>query len=91
MGLTDIFNDTVAVFTPMADAPMLFSSQINHAARVVIDEEGCITVGFTVIKAPGAMMPPELNEINFVLDRPFLFIVSSRDNLPLFAGVVNEP
>lgn len=92
MGVTDIFDYTVSDFTPMTDTPMLYVSQISHAARIAIDEEGCIAAAFAVINMePGAMPPPDLDEIDFVLDRPFLFIVSSRDNLPLFAGVVNEP
>ena len=91
MGVTDIFDHTVSDFTPMTDTPMLYVNQINHAARVSIDEEGCRAAAFAVISVPGAGPPPELNEIDFVLDRPFLFVVSSRDNLPLFAGVVNHP
>lgn len=91
MGVTDIFDHTVSDFTPMTDTPMLYVNQINHAARVSIDEEGCRAAAFTVISVPGAGPPPELDEIDFVLDRPFLFMVSSRDNLPLFAGVVNHP
>ena len=92
MGVTDIFDYTVSDFTPMTDTPMLYVNQISHAARVTIDEKGCTAAAFTVINMePGAMPPPELDEIDFILDRPFLFIVSSRDHLPLFAGVVNEP
>ena len=91
MGVTDVFDYTVSDFTSMTDTPMLYVSQINHAARVSIDEEGCTAAAFTVMVMPEAFMPPELDEVDFVLDRPFLFVVSSRDNLPLFAGVVNEP
>jgi len=91
MGITDIFDSRISDFTPMTDTPMLYVDQINHAARVSVDEEGCIAAAFTVISVPGTGLPPELEELNFVLNRPFLFIVSSRDNLPLFAGVVNNP
>lgn len=91
MGVTDIFDYTISDFTPMTDTPMLYVSQINHAARVAIDEKGCVGAAFTVINVEAGGMPTEFDEIDFVLDRPFLFIVSSRDNLPLFAGVVNEP
>lgn len=91
MGITDIFDYTVSDFTSITDTPMLYVDQINHAARVLIDEDGVKGAAFTVIDAPGAGMPEDREEIEFNLDRPFLFIVSSRDNLPLFAGVVNEP
>ena len=29
--------------------------------------------------------------MDFVLDRPFAFVIESQDGLPLFAGIVNEP
>ena len=91
LGVTDIFNSEISDFTPMTETPNLYLGQINHAARVAIDEEGCIAAAFTVIATYGTGMPADLKEIDFTLDRPFLFVVSSRDNLPLFAGVVNEP
>ena len=91
LGVTDIFDSEISNFTPMTNTSALYVSQINHAARVAVDEEGCVAAAFTVIETNKGGIPDELQEIDFVLDRPFLFIVSSRDNLPLFAGVVNEP
>ena len=38
----------------------------------------------------GAAVPPE-EEIDFVLDRPFVFVITGEDGLPLFIGVVNQP
>ena len=36
--------------------------------------------------------PAEKHEIiDFIVDRPFVFVVTNRYDLPLFAGVVNEP
>ena len=91
LGVTDIFDSEISDFSPMTDTPYLRVSEINHAARVAIDEKGCVAAAFTVMGAAGDGMPVELKEIDFILDRPFLFIVSSRDNLPLFSGIVNEP
>ena len=91
LGVTDIFDYSISDFTPVTDTPELYVSQINHAARVAIDEEGCVAAAFTVSTMSGDAMPPELEIIDFVLDRPFLFVVSSRDDLPLFAGTVLEP
>ena len=61
----------------------------NHAARVVIDEEGCTAAAFTVV-APGGSAAPE-DEVDFVLDRPFLFCITGDSGLPLFVGIVNNP
>lgn len=91
LGVTDVFNSEISDFSPMTDTPYLKVNQINHAARVAIDEEGCVAAAFTVMDNVSDGMPVELKEIDFILDRPFLFIVSSRDNLPLFSGIVNEP
>ncbi len=92
MGITDVFNPTVSDFSPITSQPELFVNKIDHAARVVIDEEGCVAAAFTVTYAyaGSAFTPPE-KEIHFVLDRPFLFVISSRDHLPLFVSTVAEP
>lgn len=90
LGVTDIFGSD-ADFTPiMPQGDGAFIGQINHAARVGIDEKGVTAAAFTVIDYCGAGMPPE-EEMDFVLDRPFLFLIESQDGLPLFAGIVNQP
>ena len=92
LGVTDVFNYKVSDFTPITDEPELFVGEIDHAARVKIDEEGCEGAAYTVVMvAPGASPSPEVEKIDFILDRPFIFVVSSQDDLPLFAGIVNEP
>ena len=91
LGITDVFQSGVADFSPiLPEDDGGFVSSVNHAARVMIDEEGVTAAAFTVILRCGAAMPPE-EEMDFTLDRPFLFCVESADGLPLFAGIVNEP
>lgn len=91
LGVTDVFDDTISDFTPMTeDTDAIYLSQAKHDARVTIDEEGCTAVAYTVLAADGAGMPPE-EEVDFVLDRPFLFAITGYDGLPLFVGVVNRP
>ncbi len=91
LGITDVFDPSLSDFTPMtaeAGVPIAVS-QISHAARVVIDEEGCTAAAFTLIPATGAAAPPD-EEVDFVLDRPFLFCITGESSLPLFVGVVNR-
>ena len=92
-GITDIFNSKTANFSPLTDTAGLYVGRVNHAARVTVDEEGCLAAAFTVIEAPyGTANPPKQPpEMDFTLDRPFMFVISSRDNLPLFVGNVCEP
>ncbi len=87
MGVTDISSPESANFSGITDEA-IYVNMIDHAARVTIDEEGVTAVAFTIIGAPGAGMPPA-EEVDFVLNRPFLFMITSPDGLPLFTGIVN--
>ena len=90
LGVTDVFDPGLANFTPMlGEGVDAYVNQANHAARVRVDEEGCEGAAFTVIMAAeGAPAPGE--EIDFVLDRPFLFAVTSQTGQLLFVGIVNQ-
>ena len=91
LGVTDVFDIEAADFSPMtSDVAEIFLSKADHAARVTIDEEGVTAAAYTVMMAAGAAAPPK-NEMDFVLDRPFLFAITGADGLPLFVGVVNQP
>lgn len=91
MGITDIFDMNEANFTPILPTrDDGYVSDVKHAARVAIDEKGVTAAAFTLILRCGAAPPPE-EEIDFVLDRPFMFCVESQDDLPLFTGIVNDP
>ncbi len=88
LGLGELFDPARADFSPITDeTDDIAISQAKHTARVKIDEEGCEAAAYTVIAMAGSAMPPK-DEIDFVLDRPFIFIVTSEDNATLFAGVV---
>lgn len=91
MGITDVFDYTVSDFTPLTDeANDLYVSQARHAARVKVDEEGVEAAAYTVmtVENMGLFLG---DEIDFTLDRPFLFAITGEDGLPLFVGVVNQP
>ncbi len=95
LGLTDAFDPERSDFTPLTrELEELFVSRVQHAARVKIDEEGCEAAAYTVIEVPaeGACIDePEPEVIDFILDRPFLFVITNAGGLPLFVGVVNHP
>ncbi len=90
LGVTDVFDWHVSDFTPMTRDMPAYVSKAEHAARVTVDEEGVVAAAYTVLAMSGAAAPPE-DEIDFVLDRPFLFVITGAHGLPLFVGVVNQP
>lgn len=91
LGITDVLDYTVSDFSPLTqDIEEIYLSQARHAARVSIDEEGCTAAAYTTLiaEAGGALVA---DEIDFVLNRPFLFAITGSDNSLLFIGTVNTP
>ena len=93
LGVTDVFDGGLSNFDPLAASTdeALYVSQVQHAARVKVDEEGCEAAAYTVIMINPTSAAPPADEVDFILDRPFLFAVTGDSGLPLFAGVVNQP
>ena len=89
LGVTDIFEMSEADFTPLTDHKAAIS-QVKHAVRVAIDEEGVTAAAFTAMMMMGASRPPA-EEMDFILDRPFIFAITGTDGVVLFMGVVNQP
>ncbi|MCR5122859.1 MAG: hypothetical protein K6B74_10630 [Ruminococcus sp.] len=90
LGVTDIFDSSISDFTPLTeDIGGIFISQAEQDSRVMIDEEGCRAAAVTIMGGMGAGAPD--NEVDFVLDRPFVFEIVGGNGIPLFVGVVNVP
>jgi len=90
MGITAAFDPAVSDFTPTTEAVNIYLNQAKHAARVTVNEDGCTASAFTVLMGLGAGMPPT-EQLDFRLDRPFLFIIEGNRGIPLFIGTVYTP
>lgn len=91
MGITDVFDLNASDFSPMTDdVDEVFLSKVRHAARAAIDEEGVTAAAYTVMMMCGAAAPPD-DEVDFILNRPFIFAITGTDGLPLFVGIVHQP
>ena len=82
LGVTDCFDASSADFSPLSN-DSLFVSKIRHSARLIADTKGVEAAAFTVIDVTYGGL---LTDITVTLDRPFMFIVTSADNTPLFVG-----
>ena len=57
-----------------------------------MNEDGVKAAAFVEVQLKLGAGLPENDEITITLDRPFLFLVEGDyDELPLFAGVVENP
>ena len=91
LGITAVFDSSESDFSPIiVNSDDVSVSQAEHTARVTIDEEGCTAVAYTVMATAGASMPPP-DEIDFILDRPFMFVITGNDSSMLFIGTVARP
>jgi len=91
LGINKVFDKNASDFSGILSDESIeaFVNEIEHAARVKIDEEGCEAAAFTVmmVKATGFIETPE--HVDIILDRPFLFSLQSYSGAVLFTGAVN--
>ena len=76
-------------FSPITDRDFAFTS-VTHTCRVSIDEEGCEAASVMIAPVSGASAPPE-EELDFRLDRPFLFMVIWGSSRRRAAGALDPP
>ena len=89
MGVADVFNETTSNFTEITGDVPIYLTAANQSVRVQIDEEGVKAAAYIELPGAGSPMPPE-EIIDFVLDRPFIFAITT-ESIPLFMGTVNNP
>ncbi len=90
LGITDALNPETADFSPITeDIDEIYLSAAEHAAMVEIDENGVTGAAYTELAmAEGTALPME--EIDFVIDRPFMFVITGADGSVLFSGIVRN-
>jgi serine protease inhibitor len=92
LGITDAFDWTVSDFTPLTtDLDEIYVSQALHGARLKIDEEGAEGAAYTFIKGDVGSTDPLDDRVELKLNRPFVFVLTNTDGLPLFVGIVHSP
>ena len=90
LGIKDIFNEVNNGFKKVNDLFGLFVSSYKQTTYLEIDKTGIKAASVTSIgmKATSAPTTPDtIIEFN----RPFLFLITDGQNLPLFIGVLNNP
>lgn len=90
LGLTDALDCELSDFTPLTtERDDLYLSKAEHAAMIEIDEHGVTGAAYTELALSEEEADPD-DEIDFVLDRPFMFIVTGQDGSILFSGIVRN-
>ena len=98
LGITDIFDPTgedmfrnMIVAETAADMNFYVNDAIQETT-ISLDEFGVEAAAYTMLTVKATSLAPEPTEVvEFVLDRPFAYIITAPDNTPLFIGVVANP
>uniref|UniRef100_L7LTZ1 Putative tick salivary serpin n=1 Tax=Rhipicephalus pulchellus TaxID=72859 RepID=L7LTZ1_RHIPC len=91
MGIKDFFSSD-ADLSAISEKKKLAASEVVHKAFVEVNEEGTEAAAATAVMMMACCMsslPPRTYK--FIVDRPFMFIIRSRDpDLVLFMGSVRD-
>ena len=91
MGVTDIFDSAKAMFSSEINCDDdLKLEPIEQYSRLIMNEDG-VEAASMIVSSPISFQIPIEEEIDFILNRPFIFAVFSETNIPLFVGVYNTP
>ena len=88
LGIKTAFTAGQADYSPITDEPGVHLQAAKQGTRLVMDEEGVSAASYVEMLAGSAMLE---DEIDLIFDRPFFILVTGANEVPLFAGVVNEP
>ena len=93
LGVTAVFDAARADFSPLtSDSDEALALQgAAHAARVRIDGAGVNGAAPSAPAADSGALPADAERVTLTLDRPFVFLITTENDLPLFVGVVNRP
>lgn len=84
-----------ADYSPISNEKDLYLNKAKQAARIKIDEDGVEASAFTMLDVVcGSIMLTTPEEIDFKLDRPFMFSLNKSiedKTVPLFVGTVVDP
>ena len=91
LGIKDAFDASIADFSKMRRSRSrdLYISEVLHKTYIDVNEVGTKAAAVTgiMVRMAAIIMDPK----KVVFDRPFMYmIVDSKNDLPLFIGVVNE-
>jgi serpin B len=90
LGITDLFDAANVDLSGMLEKTGLAISDVIHKAFIDVNEEGTEAAAATAMISRMMMMP--MNEVSFVCDRPFLFmIVDSVTKFVHFIGRYTKP
>ena len=90
LGITHLFDPSKADLSGMVSGETIAFTDVLHKAYIEVNEEGTEAAAATMMISRMMMMPTQ--EVSFICDRPFLFILADMENSAiLFIGRYSFP
>ncbi|MDE6411076.1 MAG: hypothetical protein K2L02_00870 [Clostridia bacterium] len=90
-GIKLLFDDVYCDYSAMTDMSA-FCAKIQHVTDLRVNKTGIEGAAVTVVANEATSAPPQRKKVyaDFVLDRAFGFVITDKNNVTLFSGVVNK-
>lgn len=89
LGVVDIFDKARADLSPLTTDVPLYVEKLEHTTRITVNEQGVRGAALTEVRVNASAAPPD-DEVDFVLDRPFIMVITGADHLPRFITAVRS-
>jgi serpin B len=90
MGMKQAFEPN-ADFSGLTTATSAYISKVLQETYISINEKGCEAAAYTQISMVTSAPAPSEDYAEMILDRPFIYTITSPDDVVLFMGVINNP
>lgn len=96
LGMEKAFSPDAADFSKMNDLSVegalpLYIDDVLHKTKIEVTEKGTKAAAVTSVSmGAGAGMPVEKKTIHIDLDRPFVYMIVDKNNVPLFIGAATQ-
>ena len=91
LGIKSVFSEKNFPFSEISNDHRLYLSKADHTARVKINEDGVEAASYVDFGVLCAGLPPKIRQMDFKLDKPFLFAITKSGKVPLYIGTVVNP
>lgn len=90
MGIRRLFMPQGCDLSTLSDDPMLYMKEVQHVAKLKVDEKGVEGAAVTIMEGAGGAASRKEVYLDFFVDRAFGFILTDRSGATLFSGIVRE-
>lgn len=90
MGLTLPFDSQASEIFPYNDRTSVLITAIKQQARMAVDENGVEAAAYTQVSFTDTAAP-DYEHVSITFDKPFLVLITSPQNIPLFISTVADP